>query len=66
MFALFLASTGLGALHLVATVLFLLVFVAVLAHTFLGRGSAGRYERLARLPLEADGAADTSPKGVTE
>lgn len=59
----YLASTGLGGLHLIALVLFFLVFVAVVAYAVLDRGARRRMERDALLPFEdgerpAAGAAE--------
>jgi cbb3-type cytochrome oxidase subunit 3 len=54
----YLATAGLGGLHLAAMLLFFLVFVAVVAYTFLDRGARRRMERAARLPFEGgDGPA---------
>jgi cbb3-type cytochrome oxidase subunit 3 len=63
----FIAATGLGGLHLIAMVVFFVVFVAVLAHTFLDRGAQRRMARAARLPFE-DGelpGAGTEGEGVS-
>ena len=62
MFREFIASTGLGGLHLIAMVVFFLVFVAVVAHTFLDRGAKRRMARAARLPFE-DGERPESGRG---
>jgi cbb3-type cytochrome oxidase subunit 3 len=66
MFGEFIASTGLGGLHLIAMVVFFVVFVAVLLHTFLDRDWQRRMARAARLPFE-DGerpAAGAGEKGA--
>ena len=52
MFRDYIASTGLGGLHLIAMVLFFMVFVAVIAYTFLDRGARLRMDRAALLPFE--------------
>jgi cbb3-type cytochrome oxidase subunit 3 len=52
MFRDYIAATGLGGLHLIAMVVFFIVFVAVLAHTFLDREAQRRFTRAARLPFE--------------
>jgi len=52
MFREFIASTGLGGLHLVATVLFFVVFVVVVARALLGRDAGRRMAISARLPFE--------------
>jgi cbb3-type cytochrome oxidase subunit 3 len=48
----YLAAAGLGGMHLAAMVLFLLVFVAVVAYTFCDRGARRRMDRAALLPFE--------------
>lgn len=58
MFRQFIAASGLGHLHLVAMVIFLLTFVAVVAHTLLDRDGRRRAERAARLPFEDGELAD--------
>jgi cbb3-type cytochrome oxidase subunit 3 len=62
MFREFIASTGLGHLHLAAMVMFMLTFVAVVAHTFLDRDGRRRAQRAARLPFE-DGELDDAGVG---
>jgi cbb3-type cytochrome oxidase subunit 3 len=52
MFREYIASTGLGGLHLIAMVVFFVVFLAVLLHTFLDRDGERRMARAARLPFE--------------
>lgn len=61
MFREFIATTGLGGLHLIAMVLFFMVFVAVVAHTFLDRGAKRRMARAARLPFEDGEGSDSGP-----
>jgi len=58
----FIASTGLGGLHLVAMVVFFMVFVAVVAYTLLDRGAKRRMARAARLPFE-DGEEERQAPG---
>jgi cbb3-type cytochrome oxidase subunit 3 len=60
MLAEYLAAAGVGGLHLITTVLFVLVFVAVVAHTMLDRGARGRMDRAALLPFE-DGEGTDAP-----
>ena len=62
MFREFIASTGLGGLHLIAMVMFFIVFLAVLLHTFLDRDAQRRMTRAARLPFE-DGESPTPGAG---
>jgi cbb3-type cytochrome oxidase subunit 3 len=62
MFREYLAATGLGGLHLIAMVLFFVVFVAVVAYTFVDRGAKRRMARAARLPFE-DGEPERPGEG---
>ena len=66
MFREFIAATGLGGLHLIAMMVFFVVFVAVLAHTFLDRDAQRRFARAARLPFEdgEDAAPGAGEKGA--
>ena len=61
MFREFIAATGLGGLHLAAMVVFFVVFVAVVAHTFLDREAKRRMARAARLPFEDGERPESGP-----
>jgi cbb3-type cytochrome oxidase subunit 3 len=58
MLAEYLASAGAGGTHLIATVLFMLVFVAVVAYTMLDGGAKRGMDRAALLPFEDGEQAD--------
>jgi cbb3-type cytochrome oxidase subunit 3 len=55
MFKEWLAGRGLGVYPLVAMAIFIAVFLAVLAHTFLGRGRKENLNRLSMLPFDDEG-----------
>jgi cbb3-type cytochrome oxidase subunit 3 len=58
MFQEWLAGRSLGTYPMIALAIFLLVFLAVIAHTFLGRDRDARWNRLARLPFEGEDGAE--------
>jgi cbb3-type cytochrome oxidase subunit 3 len=62
MFQQWLAGRNLGAYPMIALTIFLLVFLAVMAHTFLGRERSARWDRLARLPFEGEDGAEPAAR----